>query len=181
MPERLDLEHDLPDALREAVRDETRSVGTLYNAVQDLDDATFAELFESAHASFIETLSGTDADFVVAVVGIEVSEDPADMITGGNLLSVHEPNDDGSVKDLLFTGDAGVPDTVVMLPIRPDDCPPESGERASDLSLSGFREVLAAMLYMRFNLLQNDLDSYRDSYLRPAVRGLEAYADANGL
>ncbi|WP_255197381.1 hypothetical protein [Halorarius litoreus] len=178
MPERLDLEHDLPDALREAVRDETRSLGTLYNAVQDLDDATFAERFESAHAAFTDALTGTDADFVIAVVGIEVSEDPTDMIASGALLSVHEPNDDGSVKDLLFTGDAGIPDTVVMLPIRPADCPPDSGEQASDLSMSGFREVLAAMVYMRFNLLQNDLDAYRDSYLRPTVRGLEAYADA---
>ena len=103
------------------------------------------------------------------------------MIAGGDLLSVHEPNPDGSVDDLLFTGDAGVPDTVVMLPVRPDDCPPGSGEAASDLSVEGFREILAAMLYKRFDLLQNDLDGYRDSYLRPTVRGLEAYAEAVDL
>lgn len=176
MPERLDIEHDLPDALREAVRDETRTVGTLYNAVQDLDDAAFAERFGPAHTAFCDALADTDADFVICVVGIDVSEDPTDMIAGGDLLSVHEPNDDGSVADLLFTGDAGAPDTVVMLPVRPADCPPGSGEAAGDLSVDDFREVLSAMLYKRFDLLQNDLDGYRDSYLRPTVRGLEAYA-----
>jgi hypothetical protein len=181
MPERLDLEHDLPESLREATRDETRTVGTLYNAVQDLDDATFADRFEPAYAAFREALSDVDVAFVVAVVGIEISEEPTDMIAGGDLLSVHEPNPDGSVDDLLFTGDAGVPDTVVMLPVRPDDCPPGSGEAASDLSVEGFREILSAMLYKRFDLLQNDLDGYRDSYLRPTVRGLEAYAEAVDL
>jgi hypothetical protein len=34
------------------------------------------------------------------------------------------------------------------------------------------------MAYKRFDLLENDLDGYRDSYLRPAVRGLEAYVQA---
>lgn len=181
MPERLDLEHDLPESLREATRDETRTVGTLYNAIQDLDDEAFAERFDAAYTAFTEALAGADAEFVVCVVGIEVSEDPADMIAGGDLLSVHAPNPDGSVADLLFTGDAGVPDTVVMLPVRPADCPPGSGEAASDLSVGGFREVLSAMLYKRFDLLQNDLEGYRDSYLRPAVRGLEAYAEATDL
>ena len=181
MPERLDLEHDLPDALREATRDETRTVGTLYNAVQDLDDEAFAEGFESAYAAFTGALEGVDAEFVVCVVGLSISEDPSELVVGGDLLSVHAPNPDGSVDELLFTGDAGVPDTVVMLPVRPADCPPGSGAAASDLSLGGFREVLSAMLYKRFDLLQNDLDGYRDSYLRPTVRGLEAYAEATGL
>lgn len=181
MTERLDIEHDLPEPLREATRDETRTVGTLYNAMQDLADDAFAERFDPAYAAFTEALSGVDAEFVVGVVGIEISEDPENMIAGGNLLSVHAPNPDGSVADLLFTGDADPPDTVVMLPVRPADCPPGSGEAASGLSVDEFREVLSAMLYKRFDLLQNDLDGYRDSYLRPTVRGLEAYADANEL
>ena len=181
MPERIDLEHDLPEPLREATRDETRTVGTLYNAVQDLDDETFADRFHTAFTAFTDALSGVDAAFVVAVVGIDLSEDPTDLIAGGNLLSVHAPQPDGSVDELLYTGDAEVPDTVVMLPVRPADCPPGSGEAASDLSVEAFREVLAAMLYKRFDLLQNDLDGYRDSYLRPTVRGLEAYAEANEL
>jgi hypothetical protein len=35
------------------------------------------------------------------------------------------------------------------------------------------------MVYKAFDLVQNDLDSYTAAYLRPLVRGLEAYADAN--
>lgn len=181
MSERLDIEHDLPDALREATRDETRTVGTLYNAVQSLDDDAFADRFDPAYTAFTDALSGVDAEFVVCVVGVELSGDPEDVIAGGALLSVHAPNPDGSVADLFFTGDASVPDTVVMLPVRPADCPPGSGEAASDLAVDGFHEVFSAMLYKRFDLLQNDLEGYRDSYLRPTVRGLEAYADANGL
>jgi hypothetical protein len=70
-------------------------------------------------------------------------------------------------------------DTVLMLPVRPEDCPSGSNSAASDLSLAEFREVVSAMAYKRFDLLQNDLDSYRDSYLRPVVRGLEAYVQAS--
>ncbi|WP_255152536.1 hypothetical protein [Halorarius halobius] len=178
MTERLDIEHDLPDPLREALRDETRTVGTLYNALQDMDEEAFADRFGGALVAFREALADTDAEFAIAVLGLHVSEDPNDMLAGADLLSVHEPNDDGSVSTLLFTGEAGVPDTCVMLPVRPDDCPPGSGEPVGDISVEAFREIVAAMLFKRFDLLQNDVDGYRDSYLRPTVRGLEAYADA---
>lgn len=179
--ERLDVEHDLPEPLREALRDETQTVGTLYNAVQDVREEAFAERFGGALVDLQGALADADAEFVVAVLGLDVSTDPNDLLAGGALLSVHEPTDDGDVAELLFTGDADPPDTAVMLPIRPADCPPGSGQAVANLSVDEFREIVAAMLFKRFDLLQNDLDGYRDAYLRPTVRGLEAYADANDL
>lgn len=180
--ERLDIAHDLPDALRDALRDESRTAGTLYNALQDLDEAASADRFDAALAAFRSVLSDADVDFVIAVVGLEVGTTADDLVADADLLSVHEPSDDGSVRRLLYAGDENAArDTVVMLPVRPGDCPPGSGQRAGALSTAEFREVVAAMTFKRFDLLQNDLDAYRDSYLRPAVRGLEAYAQENDL
>lgn len=182
MTDRLDVDHDLPDQLRDALRAESRAAGALYNALQDLDDAAFETRFGAAHDDFRGALDGTDAAFAIAVLGLAVSDDPGDPVGDAALLSVHEPTGDGSVERLLFAGAADrTPDTVVALPVRPGDCPPGSGERASDLSLAGFREIVAAMAYKRFDLLQNDLDAYRDAYVRPTVRGLEAYARENDL
>lgn len=182
MTDRLDVSHDLPDQLRDALGAESRAAGALYNALQDLDGAAFESRFGSAHDDFRAALDGTDATFAIAVLGLAVTEDPADPVGDATLLSVHEPTGDGGVERLLFVGPADrTPDTVVALPVRPGDCPPGSGEPASDLSLSGFREIVAAMAFKRFDLLQNDLDAYRDAYVRPTVRGLEAYAGEHDL
>ncbi len=178
MPERLDIAHDLPDELAVILADDLRTAGTLYNSLQDLDDAAFADRFDKAHEQFCAALD-IDADFVIVVLGLALSEREP-LVDGAALLSVHEPQGDGGVDTLHHTGSAAASiDTVLMLPVRPEDCPPGSNSAASDLSLAEFREVVSAMAYKRFDLLQNDLDSYRDSYLRPVVRGLEAYAQAS--
>ncbi|MFC7176133.1 hypothetical protein [Halosegnis marinus] len=178
MAERLDLAHDLPDDLADALGDDLRTVGTLYNDMQDLSEAAFAERFAGAHGTVTDVLD-TDAEFVVAVLGLAVDPDPeGPLVAGADVVVVHEPNDDGSVRELLYTADAdAATDTFVMLPLRPGDCPPGSGRSATELTLAEFREIVGAMTYKRFDLLQNDTDAYRDSYLRPAVRGLEAYAE----
>lgn len=179
MAERLDIDHGLPDEVADALGDDLRTVGTLYNDLQDLDDDAFDERFARAHEALREAVDA-DADFVIGVLGLAVDPEPAGpLVAGASLLSVHEPHDDGSVDRLLYTGPAdGAADTFVMLPLRPDDCPPGTDQRAAELSLAEFREIVSAMTYQRFDLLQNDLDSYRDSYLRPTVRGLEAYVAA---
>lgn len=179
MAERLDIDHGLPDDVADALGDDLKTVGTLYNDLQDLDDEAFEARFAEP-LDALRTAVETDADFVIAVLGLAVDvEPPEPLVTGASLLSVHEPNDDGSVDRLLYTGPAdGAGDTFVMLPLRPDDCPPGTNQRAAALSVDEFREIVSAMTYQRFDLLQNDLDSYRDSYLRPAVRGLEAYVAA---
>jgi hypothetical protein len=177
VPERLDIAHDLPDDIAAALGDDLRTAGTLYNDLQDLDDAAFAARFADAHEQFRTALE-VDADFVIAVLGLALSEGEP-LVDGATLLSVHEPRSDGDVDTLHYTGPAAASiDTVLMLPVRPGDCPPGSNRLASDLPLAGFREVVSAMAYKRFDLLENDLDGYRDSYLRPAVRGLEAYVQA---
>lgn len=176
--EQLDISHDLPDDIADALGDDLPTVGTLYNDIQDLSDEAFAERFADAHAALTAALD-TDAEFIVAVLGLAVDVSPeGPLVAGADLVVAHEPNDDGSVKELLYTAGAdAATDTFVMLPLRPANCPPGSGRPATDLSLAEFREIASAMTYKRFDLLQNDMDAYRDSYLRPAVRGLEAYAE----
>lgn len=177
--ERLDIDHGLPDDIADALGDDLRTVGTLYNDMQDLDDDAFDGRFAEALEALREAVDA-DADFVISVLGLAVDPDsPGPLVADASLLSVHEPHDDGSVDRLFYTGSAdGAADTFVMLPIRPDDCPPGSDQLAAELSLAEFRDIVSAMVYQRFDFLQNDLDSYRDSYLRPTVRGLEAYVAA---
>ena len=175
MTERLDLPHDLPEDIADALSDDLRTVGTLYNDIQDLSEEAFKARFGDA----LDTLQAVDpdADFVIVVLGLGVDVGEGPLVDDAALVSVHEPNDDGSVARLFYTGDAAPGDTFLMIPLRPGDCPPDTGGTLGTLSLPEFREIVSAMTFKRFDLLENDLDSYRDSYLRPAVRGLEAYAE----
>ena len=175
MTERLDIEHDLPAPLADALGDDRRTVGTLYNELQDLSDEQFRDRFDSAFARLTDAVP-TDAEFVIAVLGLGIDTDLDPFVTGSDVLTVHEPNPDGSVATLHFVADEGTTETFVMLPIRPHDCPPESGRPVAELSLGEFREIVSAMVFKRFDLLDSDLDAYRDSYLRPLVRGVECYA-----
>ncbi|MFB6118152.1 hypothetical protein [Halosegnis sp.] len=177
MTERLDIAHDLPEELADALADDARTAGTLYNELQDLSDEGFATRFEAPLAALREAVDGVDAPLVIAVVGLAVDVDEGPLVADAALVSAHEPQPDGGIERLLYTADETTAvDTFLMLPLRPTDCPPGSGQPASALSLSAFREVVSAMAYKRFDLLNEDIDAYCDSYLRPLVRGLEAYA-----
>lgn len=183
--ERIDLDHGLPEELREAMRDDTATVGTLYNDLQDTDEETFADRFGGSLRTLRDVGEGTEG-FVIAILGLAIAEAEAlaegDLVAGAEVVSVHRPNDDGSVADLLYVGeDVATVDYFVLLPLRLDDCPPGSGNRVADLEVAAYREIVAAMVYKRFDLLQNDVESYTSAYLRPLVRGLEAYAAENDL
>lgn len=176
--ERVPLNHELPDDLRAALADETASLVALYNGLQDLDDETFTERFAGALATFRDVLNGRE-EFVACVVGLELREAGGEReVLDAAIVSVHVPNEDGSVDELLHVTDNPPEDEFLLLPVHADDCPPGTGSAASDVDVATFREVVAAMTYQRFDLLQNDLDSYRTSYLRPLVRGLEAYSES---
>lgn len=175
--ERVDLHHKLPDDLRNALADETASLAALYNGLQDLDDGTFAERFAGALATFRDVLAGREG-FVACVIGLEVREVGGEReVLNAALVSAHVPNEDGGIADLLYVADDPPEDEFLLLPVHADDCPPGTGSTASDVDTATFREVVSAMTYQRFDLLQNDIDTYRASYLRPLVRGLEAYAE----
>lgn len=180
-PERVPIEHDLPADLREALGVNSQMVGGLYNDLQDLGDEAFADRFGASLATLRETLDGTDHEFVICTLGFDLVSDPEDPVAGAALASVHVPAEDGSVDELLYVGEAVPTGQFVVLPLRPHDCPPGSGQPASDLSVGEYHEVVSAMVYKGFDLVQNDLDSYTSAYLQPLVRGLEAYADANDL
>lgn len=177
MTERLDVAHDLPDSLADALGDDLRTAGTLYNELQDLTPDEFAARFAEPLETLREVVD-VDAPLVIAVIGLAIAVDESPFIADAALLSAHEPRDDGGIERLLHAADAtDSTDTFVMLPIRPGDCPPGTGRSATQLTPETFHEIVSAMAYKRFDLLENDLDAYRDSYLRPTVRGLEAYAE----
>lgn len=183
MTDTLALEHDLPDDLRDACSDDSRSVGALYNTLQSLSD----EAFEDRFADSLDTLrevctDAPDVPLLAVVLGLTVAD--ADAIGAGTLVgeaelvTAHVPGVDGGVADLRYCDpDATALDYFLFLPIRPDDCPPGSGTPASELTMTQYREIVSAMCYQRFHLLQNDVEAYTDNYMRPLVRGLEAFAE----
>jgi hypothetical protein len=173
----LAIEHDLPADLRNALADDTASLAGLYNDLQDLSAETFAERFAPALSTLRTAAAGSAP--VVCVVGVELAPGD-DPVRRGEVVSVHVPGSEGGAGDARYVAAAAPTDEFVMLPIRPDDCPPGSGGPASELSVEAFREIVSAMTYKRFELLQNDLGTYRESYLRPLVAGLELYADRRG-
>jgi len=174
---RLDIEHDLPPDLADALGDDRRSVGTLYNELQDLTAEAFRDRFGDVFTRLTEAVPA-DVEFVIVALGLGVDTDADPFVTDAGVVAVHEPKPGGSVETLHFVGDHAPTDTFVMLPIRPGDCPPGSRRPISELTLEEFREVVSAMVYKRFDLLDSDVDAYRDSYLRPLVRGVEAYASS---
>jgi hypothetical protein len=173
-PRTLSIEHDLPSDLRDALADDTASLAGLYNDLQGLSGEAFADRFGRALATLRETAAGTEP--VICVVGVELATGD-DPVRRGEVVSVHVPGPEGGVGEARYVAEAAPTDEFVMLPIRPDDCPPGSGEPASELSVDAFQEIVSAMTYSRFDLLQNDLATYRRSYLRPLVTGVELYAD----
>lgn len=175
--ERVPLAHDLPDDLRDALTDDSAALASLYNGLQRLDEEAFADRFGGALAGFRDALDGREGPHV-CVLGLDVERAGGDReVAGAAVASVHRPGADGDVTEAVYAGEAPE-DEFLLLPVHADDCPPGSGRAASDLDVDGFREIVAAMTYQRFDLLQNDLDTYRESYLRPLVRGVEVYAAA---
>ncbi|MFB6191742.1 MAG: hypothetical protein ABEI11_00290 [Haloarculaceae archaeon] len=172
-PRTLTIEHDLPGDLRDALADDTASLAGLYNDLQGLSEEAFADRFGRALSTLREVAAGRP---VICVVGFELAAGD-DPVRGGEVVSIHAPDGGGGVGDAVYVADAAPTDEFVMLPIRPDDCPPGSGEPVEALGVGAFREIVCAMTYKRFDLLQNDLATYRASYLRPLVAGLELYAD----
>ncbi|WP_435195927.1 hypothetical protein [Natronomonas sp. EA1] len=183
MTDTLALEHDLPDDLRDACSDDSRSIGALYNTLQSLSDEQFAARFEDSLDTVREVCAeAPDIPLLAVVLGLTVAD--AESIEDGPLvgdaavITAHIPGVDGGVADLRYCDpDATALDYFLFLPLRPEDCPPGTGEPASDLSMEEYREIVSAMCYQRFNLLQNDVDAYTENYMRPLVRGLEAFAE----
>lgn len=182
MTERVPIEHDLPGDLRDGVADETETLATLYNDLQDLPESAFDRRFSGSLANLRDAVADVDADLVLFVLGLSVGDDYAEtgrLVADADLLTGHVPDGEGRVDDLVYCDpDAGALDYFVLLPIRPEDCPPGSGQSAADLSIDEYYEIVAAMVHRRFDLLQNDPDRYAASYVRPLVRGLEAFDEA---
>jgi len=180
-PERVPIDHDLSPALREAVAADTGALAAVYNDIQETPQEAFDERFGASLSALREAVAGVDAPLVVFVLGLTLDDDPTtrELVVGATLLTGHVPDAEGAVAELVYRdGDAPTPDDVLALPVRPEDCPPGSGRAAADLDAETYYEVVASMAYQRFDLFQNDLDRYASSYLRPLVRGLEAFDEA---
>lgn len=179
--EEVPIEHDLPEDFRSAVAADTGALAAVYNDLQETPLAAFEATFADSLSALRTAVEGVEEPLVLFTLGLALEDDPTteDLVVGASLLTGHVPDGTGAVADLVHLApSADVPDDVLLLPIRPADCPPDSGRAAADLDVETYHEVVAAMAHRRFDLLQTDLERYAGSYLRPLVRGLEAYADA---
>ena len=160
---------EVPEEFRAHVERPPRDVGRVYNDLGELGDAAF----EAAVAGSLETLqehtAGERGEFA-AVLGLEFDDG---TLADATLLSVRELGGD---RVLHVDGGSAVPDAVVYLPVRPDDCPPGSGTAVEDLDLADYREMVASMVFLRYELMENASDRYDDLVGRPLARGLETYA-----
>ncbi len=179
-PDTVPVEHDLPADLQRAVAADTGALAAVYNDLQETPLDAFEATFGDSLGALTGAVAGVDAPLVAFVLGLDLEDDPTtrDLVVGATLLAGHVPDRTGGVAELVYRADADhAPDDVLMLPVRPDDCPPDSGRPAADLDVETYYEVVASMAHRRFDLLQTDVEQYASSYVRPLVRGLEAYAD----
>lgn len=161
---------DLPEDFRALLTTDAERVAALYNGFQGMDAAAFEGAFGESLAR-LRRVAAVDAPELAAVLGLALD---AGTVVDATLLSVRA-RDDGRVLHAADGTDA--PDEVVYLPVRPDDFPPGSDEPVDDLALDDFREVVASMLYVRYQLCEDDPDRYDDLYRQPLARGLAAYAE----
>jgi hypothetical protein len=159
----------LPDEFRSLLGTEPERLVGLYNGMQGMDNAAFAAAFEDALDRLRETVDPDDTE-TAAVLGLTLD---GGVPSEARLLSVVE--DEGEVR-YVADGDA-VPDMAVYLPVRPDDFPPGSGEPFADITVEGFREVVSAMVYLRYQLADEDPDGLATHHTAPLARGLRAYVE----
>lgn len=156
---------DLPDRFRSVLTADAERFAALYNGLQGMERTAFADAFGDS----LETLrqvADVDAPELVVVLGLTVE---AGTIVDASLLSVSS-RQDGSV--LHATEITEPPDAAVYLPVRAGDFPPGSGGSVGDVAIEEYREVVASMLYLRYELSEDDPDRYDDLYRRPLAQGL---------
>jgi hypothetical protein len=161
-------EEDVPEEFRSLLRTDSDRLVGLYNGMQGMDDDEFAAAFEGA----LETLRdvvGADDPELSAVLGLGLE---GGLVGEARLLAVH----DGSDRRYAAAGD-WVPDVAVYLPVRADDFPPGSGAAFADITVEGFREVVSAMIYLRYQLAEEDPEALASHHREPLARGLRAYAE----
>lgn len=160
-------EADVPEEFRSLLRTDSDRLVGLYNGMQGMDDDAFAAAFERA----LETLRdvvGPDDPELSAVLGLGLD---GGLVDEARLLAVH----DGETTRHAAAGD-WVPDVAVYLPVRADDFPPGSGESFADITVDGFREVVSAMIYLRYQLAEESPEALANHHREPLARGLRAYA-----
>ncbi|MFC7228563.1 hypothetical protein N0B31_14210 [Salinirubellus salinus] len=162
-------EDGLPPEFESLVRTDTDRLVGLYNGLQGLDDEAFAAAFAGALDTLREVVD-PDGGEAAAVLGLTLD---GGTVADARVLSV---TDEETVHHAAPGTDA--PDVAVYLPVRPDDFPPGSGEAFADIDLEGFREVVAAMIYLRYQLAEEDPEGLASHHGEPLARGLRAYVDA---
>lgn len=162
----------LPSELRSLATPETEDVVALYNGLQGMEE----EAFRAAFAGSLDELKDAADDVpseLESVLGLEL-EDGA--VTDATLLSVREREGER----VLFSNDpdeVGVPDAAVYLPVRPDDFPPGSDAELADMDVDAYREVVSAMVFLRYQLARESPDQLDSRYREPLRRGLASFAD----
>jgi len=165
-----DTADDLPPELADLVAVDADRVATLYNGLQGMEDAAFGEAFADSLAR-LQRVVATESTELAAVLALSLD---GGLVTDATLLSVHVLDGD---RVLHTAGDDVTPDAALYVPVRPDDFPPGSGGMVDDLTLPEYREVVASMLFLHYQLAENDPDQFETRYRAPLARGLAAYAD----
>lgn len=175
---------DLPARFRRLLSADAERFAALYNALQGMDATEFEAVFGDSLA-VLRRAADADAPELVAVLGLGLD---GGTVVDASVLSVYS-RDDGRVlyaaetPDVPDTGDhtsdetaaIDAPDAAVYVPVRSDDFPPGSDESVADLDVESYREVVASMVYLRYQLSEGDADRYDDLYRRPLAKGLAAY------
>lgn len=159
---------DLPDRFRELLSGDAERFAALYNGLQGMDSTTFEDVFGESLED-LRRVADVDATELVVVLGLTVD---SGTVADAKLLSVSARHD-GRV--VYAAAGAEKPDAAVYVPVRGEDFPPGSGGSVADVDVAEYREVVASMLYLRYELSEDDPDRYDELYRRPLARGLAAY------
>ena len=124
------------------------------------------------HGDVSRDVVGPDDPELAAVLGLTLD---GGIVSDARLLSVTE---DGGAVRYAADGTAA-PDLAVYLPVRADDFPPGSGAAFADIDMAGFREVVSAMIFLRYQLAEEDPEGLSTHHSEPLARGLLAYVEGS--
>lgn len=174
-----DMKHSLPEPYRDKTTENTQILAELYNQLNQMSTPAFEKRFGDTLTD-IHTYSEkhADADMLFFVLGAEIATE--DTIDDGELIGhaetkfIFELGDDLFIDRYKYMANT-IEDTdyFFLITIRPQDCPPGTGNNASSITLENYHDMLSAVTFRRFQLFQDNMQHYKKTILKPLVTALE--------
>lgn len=173
------MEHSLPDSYRKKTGESTEIIAELYNQLNKMSDPAFKDRFSST-LDDIHTYSEqhSDAEMLFFIIGAEVANEETiedgEIIGNAETKFIFELGNDHFIdhyEHMATTIDDS--DYFFIITIRPTDCPPGTGNLATDITLEDYHGMLSAVTFRRFQLFQDNLPKYKKTILKPLVTALE--------